>query len=144
VESSGDPGVETIMRDGVRGSPDVSAIASLAPKKLAIMAWHYHDDDLPGPAAAVQLKVSGLPAGVDRARLTHYRIDDTHSNAYAEWKRMGSPIAPTRPQYERLEATGQLQQLDAPSVARVVDRAATIDFTLPRQGVSLIVLEWDQ
>jgi xylan 1,4-beta-xylosidase len=144
VESSGDPGVETIMRDGVRGAPDVSAIASLAPKKLAIMAWHYHDDDLPGPHATVQLKVSGLPAGVDRARLTHYRIDDTHSNAYAEWKRMGSPIAPTRPQYERLEATGQLQQLDAPSVARVVDRAATIDFTLPRQGVSLIVLEWDQ
>jgi len=143
VESSGDPGVDAIMRDGVRGAPDVSAIASLAPKKLAIMVWHYHDDDVPGPDAGVQLKVNGLPQGVDRARITHYRIDDTHSNAYAEWKRMGSPIAPTRPQYTRLEATGQLERLDAPSGVRTVDGVASIEFLLPRQAVSLIVIEWD-
>ena len=143
VVSTADPGVEAIMREGVRGAPDVSAIASLAPKTLAIMAWHYHDDDLPGPDAAVQLIVNGLPPVVERARLTHYRIDDTHSNAFAEWKRIGSPIAPTRPQYARLEAAGQLERLAAPPTARVVDRVATIDFALPRQGVSLIVLEWD-
>jgi xylan 1,4-beta-xylosidase len=143
VESSADPGVEAIMRDGVRGAPDVSAIASVAPKRLAIMVWHYHDDDLPGPEARVQLTLNGLPVGVDGARLTHYRIDDTHSNAYAEWKRMGSPIAPTRPQYMRLETAGHLERLDAPSSVRVVNRMATIDFALPRQGVSLIVIEWD-
>ncbi len=143
VESSGDPGVDAIMRDGVRGAPDVSAIASLAPRKLAIMIWHYHDDDLPGPDAAVQLTVNGLPHAGDSARLTHYRIDETHSNAYAEWKRMGSPIAPTRPQYSRLEAAGQLERIDAPASVRVVDRQATINFALPRQGVSMIVIEWE-
>ena len=143
VESSGDPGVDAIMRDGVRGAPDVSAMASLAPKKLAIMVWHYHDDDVPGPEANVQLALSGLPLAAGEARLTHYRVDDTHSNAYAEWRRMGSPIAPTRPQYQRLEAAGQLGRLDSPSSLRVVDHAATITFALPRQGVSLIVLEWE-
>ncbi len=143
VESSGDPGVDAIMRDGVRGAPDISAIASLAPRKLAIMIWHYHDDDLPGPDAAVQLTVNGLPHAGDSARLTHYRIDETHSNAYAEWKRMGSPIAPTRPQYSRLEAAGQLERIDAPASVRVVDRQATINFALPRQGVSMIVIEWE-
>jgi xylan 1,4-beta-xylosidase len=143
VESSADRGVEAIIRDGVRGAPDVSALATLAPKKLAIMVWHYHDDDVPGPDASVQLSLAGLPTAVDGARLTHYRIDDSHSNAYAEWKRMGSPIAPTRPQYDALEAAGTLGQLDAPSRVHVVDRTATIDFSLPRQGVSLIVIEWD-
>jgi xylan 1,4-beta-xylosidase len=143
VESSADRGVEAIIRDGVRGAPDVSALATLAPKKLAIMVWHYHDDDVPGPDASVQLSLAGLPTAADGARLTHYRIDDSHSNAYAEWKRMGSPIAPTRPQYDALEAAGTLGQLDAPSRVHVVDRTATIDFSLPRQGVSLIVIEWD-
>ena len=121
----------------------MSAIASLAPKKLAIMVWHYHDDDVSGPDASVQLAVNGLPIAAGEGRLTHYRIDDTHSNAYAEWKRMGSPIAPTRPQYTRLEAAGQLERLDAPSRVHVVDHAATIDFALPRQGVSLVVIEWE-
>jgi len=143
VESSADPGMDAIMRDGVRGAPDVSAIASLAPKKLAIMVWHYHDDDLPGADAAVQITVSGLPVAGDGARLTHYRVDETHSNAYAEWKRMGSPIAPTRPQYLRLEAAGQLGRIDGPASVRVAEHQATINFALPRQGVSLIVIEWE-
>jgi xylan 1,4-beta-xylosidase len=143
VESSGDPGVDAIMRDGVRGAPDVSAMASLAPNKLAIMVWHYHDDDVPGPDASVQLTVSGLPIAAGDGRLTHYRIDDTHSNAYAEWKRMGSPIAPTRPQYARLEAVGQLGRLDVPARLRIANHAAAVTFALPRQGVSLIVIEWE-
>lgn len=37
VESSGDIRVETITRDGVRGAPDVAAIASLAAGKLAVL-----------------------------------------------------------------------------------------------------------
>jgi xylan 1,4-beta-xylosidase len=143
VESSADPGVDAIMRNGVRVAPDVSGLASLAPKKLGIMVWHYHDDDVPGPDASVQLTVNGLPIAAGDARLTHYRIDDTHSNAYAEWKRMGSPIAPTRPQYARLESAGQLGRLDGPSSVRIADHAAAITFALPRQGVSLIVIEWD-
>ncbi|HTE44249.1 MAG TPA: hypothetical protein VK636_03305 [Gemmatimonadaceae bacterium] len=142
AESSGDLGADAIMRDGVRGAPDVSALAGVSAKKLAIMVWHYHDDDVPGPDANVQLTINGLPIVSGDARVTHYRIDDTHSNAYAEWKRMGSPIAPTRPQYDQLEAAGQLGQLVAPSPVHVADRKATINFMLPRQGVSLIVIEW--
>ena len=79
-----------------------------------------------------------------RRALTHYRIDETHSNAYAEWKRMGSPIAPTRPQYTRLEAAGQLEQLDAPSSLRIVDRGLRRSTSRCRgKAVSLIVIEWD-
>ena len=81
-----------------------------------MIAWHYHDDDVAGPEAAVQLTVAGLPAAARQVRLTHYRIDEEHSNAYAAWKRMGSPIAPTRQQYDELEAASRLALLEEPRV----------------------------
>ena len=141
VESTGDLGVEAIMRSGVRGAPDVAALASLAPGKAAVLVWHYHDDDVPGPDASVQLTVNGVPVSGE-ARVTHYRIDDTHSNAYAEWKRLGSPIAPTRQQYAQLEAAGRLGRLDARATVRLERGTAAFSFALPRQAVSLLIVEW--
>ena len=142
VQSSGDAGVEAIMKDGVRGQPDVSALASLEGKKLSVMAWHYHDDDLPGPDAAVALTVTGLPLASGEARLSQYRIDETHSNSFAAWKRMGSPIAPDEKQYAELEAAGKLAPMEGPATVRVEGGQATLPIALPRQAVSLVVLEW--
>ncbi len=45
----------------------------------------------------------GLPKGVSRVRLTHYRIDDSHSNAYTVWKAMGSPQNPSAEQIAALK-----------------------------------------
>ena len=131
-----------MMRDGVRGAPDVSALASLEARKLSVLLWHYHDDDLPGPEAAVVLSVSGLPVAGGEARLQHYRIDETHSNAFAAWKRMGSPIAPSEVQYAELEAAGRLARMDAPAAVHIEGGRATLPLALPRQAVSLLVLEW--
>ncbi|WP_025413744.1 GH39 family glycosyl hydrolase [Gemmatirosa kalamazoonensis] len=142
AESDRDPGLDAMVRDGVRGAPDVSALASLAPGKLAVLVWHYHDDDVPGPGARVSLSLAGLPSGTREARVTHYRVDDAHSNAFAEWKRMGSPIAPSREQYDRLLAAGQLAKLDGPSSVHVDGGSARLEFALPRQAVSLVVVEW--
>jgi xylan 1,4-beta-xylosidase len=142
VESSGDVGVEAIMRDGVRGAPDVAALASLAPRKLAVLVWHYHDDDVAGPDASVRLTLTGLPFVAGEARFTQYSIDDTHSNAYAVWKRIGSPIAPTRAQYTQLEAAGKLGRVEAPATIRVDRGTAALTFALARQAVSLLVIEW--
>jgi xylan 1,4-beta-xylosidase len=142
VQSSADAGVEAIMKDGVRGTPDVSALASLDGKKLTVMAWHYHDDDVPGADAAVALSVSGLPLASGEARVSHYRIDESHSNSFAAWKRMGSPIAPNEQQYAELEKAGQLAAMEAPATVRIDGGQATLPLALPRQAVSLIVLEW--
>ncbi|CAN5906172.1 beta-xylosidase [soil metagenome] len=142
VESSSDAGVEAIMRDGVRGAPDVAALASLAPGKIAVLVWHYHDDDVTGPEASVTLALGGLPMAVGDARVTHYRIDDTHSNAYGVWQRMGSPLAPTAAQYAQLVAAGQLERLDGGATGRVENGSLRLRFVLPRQGVSLLVIEW--
>ena len=95
-----------------------------------------------GPDAAVDLTLAGLPAAARRgAGCTHYRIDEDHSNAYAAWKRMGSPIAPTRQQYAELEAASRLALWKA-EAARV-EKGQALTFALPRQAVSLVMIEWE-
>jgi xylan 1,4-beta-xylosidase len=90
----------------------------------------------------VKIHVTGLPAEVTVALLHHYRIDNGHSNAFAIWKKMGSPQMPTPIQYVELEAAGQLALLQSPSWLRIAGGAADIKFELPREAVSLLELEW--
>ncbi len=142
--SSAEVPLATILNEGVRGAPDVGVLASRAPQRVAIMVWHYHDDDLPGPDAAVKLALAGLPANLASAKLTHCRIDQQHSNVYAEWLRMGSPIAPNSAQYAALKQASELAKLsDSPATIPVAAGQAMLEFSLPRQAVSLVVLEWD-
>jgi xylan 1,4-beta-xylosidase len=141
VESSADPGLETMRTRGVRATPDVSALASLAERKLAVLVWHYHDDDQPGPDAAVEISLAGLPAVAATGRCNHFRIDAEHSNAFEEWKRMGAPQSPSSEQYTQLERSGQLAQLETEPV-KIEQGKSTLRFKLPRQAVSLLVLEW--
>jgi xylan 1,4-beta-xylosidase len=133
-----------IVDKGVRAAPDVGVLASRAPNQVAVMVWHYHDDDVAGPEAAVSLAIDGLPAGLKEAKLSHTRIDQQHSNAYAEWLRMGSPVAPNEAQYSQLEKVSGLTPLaGAPATVALAGGKAVLDFALPRQGVSLLVLSWE-
>jgi xylan 1,4-beta-xylosidase len=144
VTSTGAVPLTQMIDQGVRGAPDVSALASRAVQQIALMVWHYHDDDVAGPDAAVSLAIAGLPAGLADAKLTHFRIDHQHSNAYAEWLRLGSPVAPNEKQYAQLEQASALTTLDTPATIPLVNGTATLAFALPRQGVSLLVLSWDE
>jgi xylan 1,4-beta-xylosidase len=140
--SSGEVPLDAIMHSGVRGTPDVAALASRAAGRLCVLVWHYHDDDVPGPVADVTLALNGLPAEAAGARVTHYRIDADHSNAYAVWRQLGSPTAPTEAQYARMEQAGKLAELGAPGALTLADGRASLRFALPRQGVSLVVVDW--
>jgi xylan 1,4-beta-xylosidase len=143
VESSAGLDAETILRHGVRGQPDVSALAALDKHKLAVLVWQYLDDDVPGPDAAVDLALVHLPFVTGSVTLTHYRIDSEHSDSYAVWKRMGSPAPLTAEQHAALEKAGQLAELEPPKMVRVESGKLNLDFDLPRQAVSLLVLEWN-
>ena len=59
----------------------------------------------------MHLELTGLPATVSEAKFTHYRVDANHSNAYDEWRRMGSPIAPNERQYRQLQDASNLAKL---------------------------------
>ncbi|HXN21340.1 MAG TPA: glycoside hydrolase family 44 protein [Candidatus Dormibacteraeota bacterium] len=142
TENSSRVPLTTILADGVRSDPDVDAFAVRADHELSVLAWNYHDDDLPGPQAKVSVDITGLPRGTKRVLQHHYRIDEMHSNSWAAWKKMGSPQQPSPEQYATLEAAGQLQQLDSPQWIDVREGATKLDLTLPRQGVSLVQLSW--
>ena len=139
--SSAEVPLAQIVKNGVRDHADVGVVASRDGHRLSILVWHYHDDDVAGPDAAVALAIDGLTPEAGTALLTHYRVDENHSNAYTAWKRLGSPIAPDEKQYAALEQAGQLATLAAPAPVSIAHGAATLTFTLPRQGVSLLVLE---
>ena len=135
-------GANTLCVTGVHDAPDVHALASLNNNEVCVLVWHYHDDDLPAPAAAIELSLTGLPVPNAPLLLHHYRIDQTHSNAYEAWKRMGAPQQPTAEQVAALEQASQLEMLDSPAWVHASDDALTLRFALPRQGVSLLRLTW--
>jgi len=141
--SSGALPLTAMIDQGVRGAPDVGVLATRATNKIMIMVWHYHDDDITGPDATLTIDLKGLPAGVSGVTLTDYRIDQYHSNPYGEWLRMGSPVAPNTQQYAALEKSSQLTKLaETPTSVAVNAGAMQFSFNLPRQAVSLLVVEW--
>ena len=143
AKSSGAIPLDDILKRGVSGAPDVGALASLDTNSLCVMVWHYHDDDLPGADAKVELNVDHLPDGTGEWKLSHYRIDANHSNAFTEWKGLGSPTAPNEAQYARMQKAGQLAELGTPEIIRAQNGKAMISFRLPRQAVSLLILKRD-
>ena len=142
VESSGALGVGEILKSGVRASADLDALAARGEHSLSVLVWNYHDDDAAAPDAAVKMRVSGLPKNARRILVRHYRIDEHHSNAYTMWKEMGSPQNPSPEQYAKLQAAGQLQTLGPDERLKSKDGAVDLDFSLPREAVSLVELSW--
>jgi xylan 1,4-beta-xylosidase len=74
--------------------------------------------------------------------VNHYRIDETHSNSYTLWKALGEPQKPTPAQYTDLEQAGKLATLESGKTINIANNSANVNFKLPRQGVSLLVIEW--
>ena len=142
VESDFAVDLEAMVRDGVRTKPDVSALASRDGDRLAVMAWHYHDDDLTGADAWVEMALNGVPPHAGDLKVTQFRIDQEHSNAFTAWKKLGSPQNPTPEQYSALEKAGKLTKVGPPEEIEDLDQTITLRFRLPRQAVSLIALEW--
>jgi xylan 1,4-beta-xylosidase len=140
--STGQIPLNDILSSGVRQAPDVDALATDGDHEAAVMLWNYHDDDLPAPGTSVQVTIEGIPAGVKKVLLEHFRIDDTHSNSYTVWKAMGSPQSPTPEQYAQMKQAGQLELLKSPEWLNVSDGKVSIATDLPRQAISLMRLKW--
>lgn len=132
ARSDAEIGLDAILRDGVRGAPDVGVLATRRKDGgLAILLWNYHDDDVPGPPARVHLEIDHdrRPSG----RL--WRIDETHANAFGAWKAMGAPRTPGAAQIAALKRASRLRP-------ETIRRAGNgIDLRIARQGVVLIALE---
>ncbi|USN98514.1 MAG: beta-xylosidase [Phycisphaeraceae bacterium] len=140
AESDHARSLNDMLEHSVRDDPDIAAFASRDGDRVSVMVWHYHDDDLPGPDAEIEIRLKGLRETLSPLTVRQYRIDRTHSNAYTAWLDMGSPPEPTPAQQELLEAAGQLAELSEPD-AIIIRGVVGLRFNLPRQGVSLFVFE---
>lgn len=140
--STGSVPLDTLVSTGVREGADVDGMATIADRDASVLLWNYHDADLAAAATPTTVKVQGIPRGVTRVLVKHYRIDDTHSNAYTVWKAMGSPQQPTTEQYAQLKSQAGLQLLTSPVWLDVVDGKLTIPTELPRQSISLLKITW--
>ena len=143
IKSSSGLSTEDVVRDGVRGNPEINAIATRSDHELEILLWNYHDDDLSVAPSPIDLIITGLPPMATRGLLEHFRIDSTRSNSFAAWNQMGSPQTPSPEQYEKLQAAGQLQLLDSPAWIPIEKATAHFSFTLSRQAVSLVRIRWE-
>ena len=142
TSSTGAVPLDTLVSTGVRDAPDVDAFATHGAKEAAVLVWNYDDVNQPADYSPTTITISGIPAGVHRVLLQHFRIDDTHSNAYTVWQHMGSPQHPTSQQYAELQSAGQLQLLTSPRWLVVTNGQVEVETGMPREGISLLHLTW--
>jgi xylan 1,4-beta-xylosidase len=142
VTSDSEIPLETMMKDGVRRSPDVSAFASLDKNKMYVLVWHYFDDDVAGADAEIQFKLDNFPLKSGNLRIKQYRIDANYSNAFTAWQKMGSPQKPSISQYNQIEKAGNLAEINTIGKVVVKNSSANLNLKLPRQAVSLLVFEF--
>ena len=142
VISTGAVPLDTLVHSGVRQDSDIDALATYASRQASILTWNYHDINTPAPSTTTSVMVHGIPSGVDRVRVTQYRIDDMHSNAYTVWQQMGSPQHPDAQQQAQLQAAGQLQLFTSPSWLDVHNGTIQLSAEMPRQSVALYQLTW--
>lgn len=144
TESSGAISLEDIVQNSVTGGADINAVATEGQggdgRQISILLWNYHDDDMPAKDASIELELEGLPPATFTA--SEYRMDATHSNAYAAWQQMGSPAHPTAEQQRQLEAAGALAESVMPHALSAAGGKAHLSLTLPRQGVALVHITW--
>jgi xylan 1,4-beta-xylosidase len=140
VASSQSSLLSDLLASGVSGAADVNAIASRGARQVSVLLWNYGDDAASVQPAKVQLKVTGIPDA--SLSLHRYQIDETHSNAWTAWKKLGSPQKPSSEQYAALHKAGQLEELSPSQSVLARNGVLEIALDLPGEAVTLLQLNW--
>ncbi len=141
VKVSGNPyPAQKVIDEGIRQRPDINAMACVDKNQMTILVWNYFDDDILGEVDDVELDIQNIPNGP--VLMQHYRVDQEFSNSYTMWQKIGAPQQPTDEEFCEVEDAGQLKLLTSPMWITANKSVTKIKFSIPRQGVSLIKLEW--
>ena len=141
--SVGAPSVDAMIANGIRSQADVDALATFDGTRVYVLVWNYHDDLVAAPASPVHLTVRLPPSFSAKIALSHLRVDDSHGDAYPVWLAQGSPVAPTDSEVAALRAAMNPVELAGGQAVAVAGGIATLDFDLPRFGLSLITFGGD-
>ncbi len=124
------------------GEGETTEVAGMAIKgdngEIQILVFSHNNDCDKKETHKVCVTVSGLD---ERTRvLEHYRIDETHSNAYAEWIHQGKPLFPQGEQYALIKKRDGLEKYEEDRTVTAKDGNVQIEFSMPAHGVSYLVL----
>jgi len=136
-------GPERVQLMGTRFGELVHGFATRKPdNSVQIIVYHFDERNQQGLGSPVlvNLTVQGL-GSISQMQMTHYRLDQEHSNAYAAWVALGSPANPTPAQIQQIKAKSELETLGPPTTPAVEGGRVNISFELPVNAVSLIILE---
>lgn len=107
---------------------------------VQVLLYSHHDDWDREDEFKAELEIENLPFDTP-VKIRHYRIDDTHSNAYAEWVRQGKPDWPEKGQYEAIKARDGLELYSPDKTTVLIDGKVKEEFSLPAHAISLLIIE---
>jgi len=123
----------------VKPYPRVDALAAREGNEIQIIVWNQVCNQYATGSRSVQVLIKGLE-GWSRARLTHYRIDEQHSNAHSVWQRLGCPDWPTQAQIASMKKQERLEKYAPDVELEVVKGIVELAFELPVHSVSMLIL----
>lgn len=139
VTSSGAISLDTLVESSVRDAPEVDALASYDSNAIRILVWNYHDDLIEATPSHVSLDVSVPEEFQGGVAITHERVDERHGNAFTVWEAQGRPSMPSELEISELRQAMNSLELAPEKIVDGKD-VQTIEFALPRFGLSLLTL----
>ena len=127
---------------GTTASPGVNLMATISSGNDTICILVYdHADNTNGNSAAVDsvtLNVSNIP--FTNAKVEHWVVDRTHSNAYQAWMGMGNPLNPTASQWTTIATASELAYYDTPSTVTITNGTYSKKFPQNLYSIGLLQL----
>ena len=127
-------------QDGVDGF----ALLNEDSTQVAVMVYNYYFNlSNTGSADNVTLETT-LPFAPNQGiTMRHYRIDETHSNPYGVWVRLGKKTSPSTAEWDSIKAHEKLEELEPESVVQFDGSPVTKTFSMPRWSVSMLTFTRD-
>jgi len=136
-------GPQRLMSGGGTGGDGVDAMATTSSSgdELQILVYNFFATLNTSGSDDVTVTVNNLPAALagKEVFVTHFRVDEMHSNPHGVWVSQGSPTNPTEDQWRAMRQAQHLALLQPVSKA-TVSNTYTSSFTMPRQAGSLLVV----
>ena len=136
-------GPKRLMSGGGTTSDGVDGMATMSAgnDEMQILVYNHYATLNTTGTDDVTVTVNNLPSTLAGKELfvTHFRVDETHSNPYRVWTSQGSPTNPTEAQWQAMRQEQHLALL-APVSKMTVTTSYTATFTLPRQAGSMLIL----
>ncbi len=127
--------------NGTKEGPEVDGWATTTSENaVQVLLYCHHDDWDVKETYDIDLTLVNLPFN-GKAVVKHSRIDESHSNAYAEWVRQGKPNYPNPGQYEAIKGRESIEFCEAPQTVLIHEGRLEKHFTLPTHAISFLTIE---